>query len=207
MLIKNLVAGNLATNCYIVTDESTMKCAVIDPGSDSNEILNYIEENGLHPEAILITHGHFDHVTAVPAVREETGAPVYIHEKDAYTGGRFDHARFQADENTRYYAEGDKVRVGNLTFEVIETPGHSRGSVTLKCENVLFTGDTLFRDSVGRTDLEGGDMRELLRSILKLYDLEGDYEVYPGHMEASTLERERRFNYYMTYADREFRGQ
>ena len=207
MLIKNLVVGNLATNCYIVTDESTMKCAVIDPGSDSNEILNYMEENGLKPEAILITHGHFDHVTAVPAVREETGATVYINEKDAYTGGRFDHARFQADENTRYYSEGDTVQVGNLTFEVMETPGHSRGSVTLKCENVLFTGDTLFRDSVGRTDLEGGDMRELLRSILRLYDLQGDYEVYPGHMEASTLERERRFNYYMTYADREFRGQ
>ncbi len=207
MLIKNLVVGNLATNCYIVTDESTMKCAIIDPGSDSNDILNYIEENKLHPEAILITHGHFDHVTAVPAVREETGAPVYIHAADAYTGGRHDHVRFLADENTRYYAEGDRVQVGNLEFEVIETPGHSRGSVTLKCENVLFTGDTLFRDSVGRTDMDGGDMRQLLHSILKLYDLEGDYEVYPGHMEASTLERERRFNYYMTYADREFRDQ
>ena len=207
MLIKNLVVGNLATNCYIVTDEATMKCAIIDPGADSNEILNYVEENGLKPEAILITHGHFDHVTAVPAVQEETGAPVYIHALDAYTTGRYDHVRFHADENTRYYAEGDKVQVGNLTFEVIETPGHSRGSVTLRCENVLFTGDTLFRDSVGRTDLDGGDMRQLLRSILRLYDLEGDYEVYPGHMEASTLERERRFNYYMTYADREFRDQ
>ena len=96
---------------------------------------------------------------------------------------------------------------GGLTFTVLETPGHSPGSVTYRCEDALFTGDTLFRDSCGRTDLPGGDMETLMGSLLKLYDLPGDYEVYPGHMDSSTLARERAFNYYMRYANEQVRGQ
>ncbi|MCF0120586.1 MAG: MBL fold metallo-hydrolase [Oscillospiraceae bacterium] len=209
MLIKNLVVGHLATNCYIVTDEQTMKCVIIDPGAESNMILEYIEANKMTVEAILITHGHFDHIFGAPNLQEELNVPLYINERDAYSDGPRDHYRLevQSCKDVRYYGEGDTITVGSLTFTVIETPGHSRGSVTLKIENVLFTGDTLFRDSVGRTDLDGGDMRVLLRSLIKLYDIEGEYEVYPGHMEATTLERERRFNYYMNYANREFRGE
>ena len=98
------------------------------------------------------------------------------------------------------YSEGDVMRVGSLEFRVMETPGHSPGSVTLICGDALFTGDTLFRDSCGRTDLPGGDMNTLQRSLRRLAELPGDYEVYPGHMDSTTLERERRFNYYMRYA-------
>ncbi|MCQ2452882.1 MAG: MBL fold metallo-hydrolase, partial [Oscillospiraceae bacterium] len=108
--------------------------------------------------------------------------------------------KFPADEAILYYTEGDTVSVGGLTFTVMETPGHSSGSVCLICEDAIFSGDTLFRDSCGRTDFEDGDMEAMLRSLLRLEAMEGNYEVYPGHMDATTLDRERAFNYYITYA-------
>ena len=200
MLIKTFVVGQLSTNCYIVTDEKTLACAVIDPGAESGTILNYIDEHGLHLRCVLLTHGHFDHTTAVRNVVEGTDVPVYIHKKDTIDQPRRGSMKYLPDAHTRFYAEGDRIDVGTLTFEVLETPGHSAGSVTLRCENVLFTGDTLFRDSCGRTDLEDGSMEVLQGSLRRLYALEGDYEVYPGHADATTLERERRFNYYMRYA-------
>lgn len=206
MLIKTLVVGQIETNCYIVTDEASLTCAVIDPGDESNVILDYIESNKLTVVAILLTHGHFDHNLAVYPVREATGAPIYISKADALTEGARDTLKLTADENVRFYGEGDIITVGPLSYTVIETPGHSPGCVTLKCENVLFTGDTLFRDSIGRTDLGGGDMQQLLRSLYRLSQLEGDFEVYPGHMDASTLDRERSFNSYMKYASEEFAG-
>jgi glyoxylase-like metal-dependent hydrolase (beta-lactamase superfamily II) len=98
------------------------------------------------------------------------------------------------------------ISVGSLKFYVIETPGHSPGSVTYMCQDALFTGDTLFRDSCGRTDLNGGDMGQLMTSLLRLYDIPGDFEVYPGHMDSSTLNRERMFNYYMKYANEQMRN-
>ena len=200
MLIKTLVVGQIETNCYIVTDEDTLKCAIIDPGDESNVILDYIESNGLHPEAVFMTHGHFDHNLALSAVHEETGAPAYICEKDAYTSGPLNQLKLAAKQWVHYYGEGDVLTVGGLEFRVIETPGHSPGSVCLICGDAIFSGDTLFRDSCGRTDLPGGDMGTILGSLMRLYDLDGDYEVYPGHMGATTLSRERRFNYYMRYA-------
>ena len=200
MLIKTLVVGQIQTNCYIVTDENTLKCAVIDPGDESNTILSYIETNKLTVEAIFLTHGHFDHNLAVYPVRDATGAPVYIHKADAVPESAPDHFKLTADETVRYYAEGDQLHVGSLTFTVMETPGHSPGCVTLQCENVLFTGDTLFRDSMGRTDLGEGSAPQLMQSLKRLYQLEGDYEVYPGHMGDTTLDRERRFNDFMRYA-------
>lgn len=200
MLIKTLPVGQLETNCYIVTDEKTLQCAVIDPGADSNTILDYLEGAGLAVEAIFLTHGHFDHTTAAATVREATGAPIYIHKNDIAAPGGDNSHKYHADPDVKTYGEGDVFTIGGLTFTVMETPGHSFGSVTLRCEDALFTGDTLFRDSCGRTDL-GGDMQTLMRSLKRLYDLPGDYEVYPGHMDASTLTRERTFNYYMRYAN------
>jgi len=200
MLVKILPLGQLETNCYIVADPDTLECAIIDPGDESNVILDYIEENKLRPLAIFLTHGHFDHVGAVSAVQADTGAPVYIHEKDARLSGPYDAYRLLADAKVSHYGEGDEIAVGSMVFRVMETPGHSQGSVTLICGDCLFTGDTLFRDSCGRTDLPGGDMQELLKSLRRLYGLEGNFEVYPGHMDSSNLDRERRFNYYMTYA-------
>ena len=201
MLIKTLPVGHLETNCYIVTDEQTRKCAIIDPGAESNTILDYIESNDLTPEMIFLTHGHFDHCMALGAVMEATGAPAYINKKDANIAKRYAPHGFDDSSVKCLYAEGDVFMVGGLEFTVLETPGHSPGSVTLKCGPALFTGDTLFRDSCGRTDLDGGDMETLLASLRRLSALEGDFEVYPGHAEASTLDRERKFNYYMRYAD------
>ena len=202
MLIKTLPVGHLETNCYIVTDEKTLKCAIIDPGAESNTILDYIESNKLTTDVVFLTHGHFDHTTALDAVMDATGAPAYINKKEINTGSQHKPRHFDGDSAVRWYAEGDVVKAGDLEFTVIETPGHTSGSVTLKCETALFTGDTLFRDSCGRTDL-GGSMEDLLKSLKRLSDLEGDYEVYPGHAEASTLDRERKFNYYVRYANGE----
>jgi glyoxylase-like metal-dependent hydrolase (beta-lactamase superfamily II) len=201
MLIKTLPVGQLETNCYIVTDENTLACAIIDPGDESNTILDYVESNGLKPESVFLTHGHFDHYMALDEVLAQTGVTAYINEKDAPLGGG-EH-RMPRFDGLRFYSEGDELRIGGLRFLVYETPGHSPGSVTLRCGNALFTGDTLFRDSCGRTDL-GGDMRQLLLSLRRLSLLEGDFEVYPGHADSSTLDRERRFNYYINYANESF---
>ena len=199
MLIKTLPVGHLETNCYIVTDEETCVCAIIDPGADSNTILDYVESNNLSPEAIFITHGHYDHFMALEAVMESTGAAVYLHDSDTQIANSF-RAFYFSDATVRRYVEGDEINVGALAFNVLETPGHSPGSVTLICESAMFTGDTLFRDSCGRTDFEGGSMEALYESLRRLSQLEGDYEVYPGHAESSSLSRERSFNKYMRAA-------
>jgi hydroxyacylglutathione hydrolase len=206
MLIKTLPVGQLETNCYVVTDEKTLKCAVIDPGDESNTILNYLESNKLTAEAVFLTHGHFDHILAAGAVSEETGAPIYIHKNDTVPAGHRDQFKLTVSDRVRFYGEGDVLRVGDLTFTVLETPGHSPGSVTLLCESAMFAGDTLFRMGAGRTDLGEGDITKLLRSLLRLSELEGDYEVYPGHMDSTTLSSERRFNEYVRYASEEYGG-
>ena len=206
MLIKTLVVGNIDTNCYVVTDEDSLKCAVIDPGGDSNVILDYIEDNHLDVKAILFTHGHYDHNMALGEVYRATKADVYVNRKDTYSSGEANPMKLAITGDVNYITEGQEITVGALTFRVIETPGHSPGSVTFVCQDALFTGDTLFRDSCGRTDLPGGNMQELMGSLIKLYDLPGDYEVYPGQMDCSTLDRERAFNYYMRYANEQVRG-
>lgn len=201
MLIKDIQVGRLDTNCYIVTDENTLDCAVIDPGGDSGLILDYTEQNKLKINCALVTHGHFDHILAVNALcRAMPDLPVYIHPADVEGSDEMDAARLRGKPNLRYYKEGDVIKVGGLTFYVMETPGHSLGSVTLRCGDALFTGDTLFRDSCGRTDLVGGNMQSLLASLRRLSGLEGNLEVYPGHADSTTLDRERRFNYYIRCA-------
>jgi glyoxylase-like metal-dependent hydrolase (beta-lactamase superfamily II) len=193
MIIKTFVVGQIQTNCYVVTDEISRQCAVIDPGAESGTILNYIEDNDLQLSAVLITHGHFDHITAAGELVSGLNVPVFIHSADR--------AELTASvPDVKTYSDGDRVSVGGLTFEVIFTPGHTPGGVCLRCGDALFTGDTLFRDSCGRTDTGGGSMEVLLGSLKRLYRLSGDYEVYPGHAESSTLEQERRYNYYMRYA-------
>ena len=200
MLIKTLPVGQLETNCYVVTDENALVCAVIDPGDESNTILDYIEDNKLSCKAILITHAHFDHVSAVNAMLEAPGAELYMCEKALELAKTGASGRFTPPENTHFYKDGDEVKVAGLTFKVMETPGHTPGGVTLICGDALFTGDTLFRGSCGRTDLPGGDMRAELRSLKRIASLEGDYEVYPGHAESSMLSIEREHNPYVRHA-------
>ena len=206
MLIKSFALGAYETNCYIVSDESTLECVVIDPGADATTILNYLEETKLHCRFVLLTHGHFDHTGAVEDVLADTDAELFVHKADAgvTTGGDF--YRFIPPQGTKYYAEGDVICVGKLSFTVMETPGHTPGSVTLICaesgsdDKVLFTGDTLFRDSCGRTDFPGSSAEDILRSLKRIAELPGDYEVYPGHSFFSTLDRERRVNYFINAA-------
>jgi len=195
MLIKTLPVGHLETNCYIVTDEVSRTCVIIDPGAESNTILDYIESNKLKPEAVFLTHGHFDHYMALDAVIEATGAPVYINDNDINKDNS--HSQLKIDDNgvLYRYSEGDIIIVGGMQFIVMDTPGHSPGSVTLMCERVLFTGDTLFSDDCGRTDLPGGSIDEMTASLKRLASLDGDFEVYPGHDESTTLQRERSFNF------------
>lgn len=198
MLIKTLPLGHMEANCYVVTDEKTLECAVIDPGDESNTVMDYIEETKLKPRAIFLTHGHYDHTGAARALHEETGAPIFIHKAD-FTDAP-ESCRYAGPADTRFWSDGDVVTVGSLRFRVMETPGHSPGSVTILCEDALFTGDTLFEGSCGRTDLPGGDMDAMLSSLRRLGDMPGNYEVYPGHMDATTLDVEKASNYYMRYA-------
>jgi len=200
MLIKTIPVGMLETNCYVVTDEDSKKCAIIDPGADSNTILDYVETNNLTPVAVFLTHGHYDHHLALDAVLEDTNVPAYIHDGEVNRSGQQGRHKLDYNEKLSFYAEGDVINVGNLEFKVMETPGHSIGSVTLMCNDALFTGDTLFRGDCGRTDLEGGNDDVMLQSLKRLSMLDGDYEVYPGHAESSTLGYERSFNRYMRHA-------
>ena len=200
MLIKTLPVGDLETNCYVVTNENTLHCVVIDPGDESNTILNYLEDNHLQCDAIFLTHGHFDHVGAVPAVAEDTGAPVYMNEcDDAKTMHSF-HFPFTLPENGKYFGDGDHIQAAGIDFLILSTPGHTPGSVCIQAEDALFTGDTLFRGSCGRTDLDGGSMEEMMTSLQKICSLEEDLEIYPGHMDPSSLFREKNFNYYCRQA-------
>lgn len=200
MLIKTLPVGHLDTNCYIVTNESTLECVVVDPGDECNTIMDYIEDNRLKCVAVMITHGHFDHVGAASEIVDETGAAVYMNTRDESKNSIPTHMPFDLPENGISYDDGDVIEAAGLSFKVIATPGHTPGGVSLVVENVIFSGDTLFRGSCGRTDLPYGDKDTELDSLKKLCELPGDYEVYPGHMESTTLQRERELNYYCRLA-------
>ncbi|MBQ8852525.1 MAG: MBL fold metallo-hydrolase, partial [Oscillibacter sp.] len=160
----------------------------------------------LEPAAVLLTHSHFDHVLGIPGLREEWPAlPVYCHPADipeevSETMFGMTVPTIAAFGNVTPYVQGDKVSVGPLTVEVISTPGHTKGSVVLKVGEVLFSGDTLFRGSMGRTDLPGGSERDMAASLKRLGELEGDFHVCPGHDRTSTLERERQSNFFLAEA-------
>lgn len=202
MLIKTIPVGQLEENCYVVTNEATLESVVIDPGDEANTILDYLESNKLKCVAIMITHGHFDHVGAVDAVAEETDATVYMNELDDAKRHQNNHSSYTLRDGGIYYSDGDVIDAAGLSFHIIATPGHTPGGVTLECGQLLFCGDTLFAGSCGRTDFPGGDADAEMASLRKLAALPGDYHVLPGHMGASTLQHERESNQYMAYAIR-----
>ena len=196
MKIECLPVGWLKANCYVVSDEETKKAAVIDPGGNPEIILGYLEENGLSCEAILLTHAHDDHTKGVYGVMEPTGARVYMNRGDVGLTVRRTGLCFQEPEDTVFIGEGDVIEVCKLRFHVIETPGHTPGGLCFTCGDALFSGDTLFKGSTGRADL-GGDFETELRSLKKLANLKGDFNVFPGHAGATTLQFERDANPYM----------
>lgn len=200
MDIRHLFIPSVYTNCYVLIDEDSKAAAVVDPGGDVTEELKQLaREEGVDLRAIYLTHGHFDHVGGVAALRAAfPGAQVFLHPADASQNDPLMPTAGLGE--VTLWRDGDVVKLGNLSIEVLHTPGHTKGSVTLRCQDVLFTGDTLFAGECGRTDFPGGSYEEMMASLKRLAELEGDYRVLPGHEGFSTLERERQVNYYMKEA-------
>ena len=201
MQVKVLQVGPIGTNCYLLEDEKAHVAAVIDPGDEAGRILQVIKDDGVDVKYILLTHGHYDHTTAVPELHQALPqAEIYIHKADANGAGSRLFPLAGQIPDLKFYDEGNALTLGELTIQVLHTPGHSKGSVTLKVGDVLFCGDTLFAGSCGRTDLAGGSYEEIMASLKKLGELPGDYHVCPGHDVTSTLERERRSNPFLRKA-------
>ncbi len=203
MLIERMVVGSLEVNCFIIADEHTREAMVVDPGDEPERILDYVNEKGLTIKKIIYTHSHFDHVGALPELKDATGAELLMHsdELPVYEASRDMAALwgFQLDtlpKPTAFLAEGDTVTVGSLTFTVLHTPGHSPGGICLYGEDVLITGDTLFAGSVGRTDLQGGDLEKLKESFRRILALPEGIRVLPGHGPETTIGQEKVSNFF-----------
>lgn len=202
-----IVTGVLEENCYIVYDKAGT-CVIVDPGDDSETISDFIAENDLEPKAILLTHGHFDHTGAVVALKERYNPlPVYIHYddrkmlKEEEQQGIFDFGTDDEFEADAYFEDGENLNFGELTFTVLHTPGHTKGSCCFICENAMFSGDTLFRRSIGRVDLPGGSLSAMTKTLRdKIALLPKDLTVYPGHGEITTIEEEIAENPYIREA-------
>ena len=199
MKIKTLHLGLIKTNCYLISTEKA--AVVIDPGFDRPSTLDFLNENADKERLVLLTHAHFDHIGGAEALREKTGVKIGIGELDADALSdtelnlsdmfRAHVAPFKAD---LIFKDGDIIKVGDLELKVINTPGHTVGGVSYLTEDKLFSGDTLFEASIGRTDFTGGDLNVLKRSVKKLFELPPDTKVYPGHGNSTTIAREKEYN-------------
>ncbi|MBO8137373.1 MAG: MBL fold metallo-hydrolase [Desulfotomaculum sp.] len=202
MIIEVLPVGQLDANCYILACEETREAAIIDPGGDAGDILDLVKRLDVKPKYIICTHGHVDHIAAVGQVKESTSAQVLIHKDDAdmLTNPEKNLSVFvgqnvSLEPADKLLSEGDVIKLGNLELEVISVPGHTRGGICIKVKDVVFTGDTLFAGSIGRSDFPGGNHSELVRGIKeKLLTLPGQTRVYPGHGPDTLIEQEERHN-------------
>jgi glyoxylase-like metal-dependent hydrolase (beta-lactamase superfamily II) len=202
LIIESLTVGPIQANCFVVGCEDTRKAAVIDPGDEADRILMSLAEHSLKVEAIINTHGHFDHVGANRRMKEATGAPIIIHAADAgmlqslaASAASWGMTAENSPDADRTVEDGDEISVGNITFRVLHTPGHTPGGISLYADGVVFVGDALFAGSIGRTDFPGGDYGTLINAIQnKLFTLPDDTVVYAGHMGTTTIGREKRTN-------------
>lgn len=190
-MLRKLVVGPYQANCYILGCKTTKEGLVIDPGDDVFRIVSEISKLGLQIQYILITHGHIDHIGGAQELRRITKAPVWIHPSDA--GG----LGFQPDGNL---SDGQQISLGTFKISVIHTPGHSQGGVCFHAPGAVFTGDTLFAGSVGRTDFPGGSHEQLIQGVVhKIFSLGDDLRIYPGHGPNSTIGIERKSNPFFQY--------
>ncbi len=201
MEIISIGAGYSSANSYLLVDRAANEAALVDPGCDAKDIIFAIQSNAVHITAILLTHGHFDHILSLKEIREYTSAPVYIHKLDCACltnpdlslmsmVGRAD--TFDPAEHT--VEDGDRIKIGESEICVLHTPGHTAGSVCYLCDAGIISGDTLFYESIGRTDFPGGSFSTIRSSIQRLYETEEDAAVYPGHGGRTSLSHERSFN-------------
>ena len=192
LTIHTLTLGAYQVNCYIVSPTGSDRCVVIDPGYEPEKILAFLQKKGLQAEAILLTHGHFDHVGGVRTLSAAIGCPVFLRDEEKTLPQQI--TAGPLEPTVEYPAQ---FSVAGMDFLVLHTPGHTPGSVCLLAEDTMFSGDTLFAGSCGRVDFPGGNGAEMFQSLTRLKNLPKDYRVLPGHGEETTLDAERRFNPYM----------
>ena len=192
--VHALALGAYQTNCYIIHDKNSTSCCVIDPGYEADTILEKLTELGLSLEAILLTHGHFDHVGAVRQLAADTGCAVFLCAEDLTMPPQLTAGTLYY---THTYTEGTQLHLAGLDITVWQTPGHTPGSVCLLVEDTLFSGDTLFAGSCGRTDLPGGSWEQIRASLNRLSQIEANLWVLPGHGESTMLASEKKYNPYL----------
>jgi glyoxylase-like metal-dependent hydrolase (beta-lactamase superfamily II) len=202
MIIQSLAVGPIMANCFIAGCEQTQEAAVIDPGDEVDRILLTLADAGLTVKAILNTHGHFDHVSGNRRLKTATGAPLMIHRLDApmlkslsQSAAAWGLAAEDSPEPDRFLEDGDTITVGEITFTVLHTPGHTPGGIAFHSNGAVFVGDTLFAGSIGRTDFPGGDYNQIIASIQqKLFPLGDEVVAYTGHGPETTIGREKQSN-------------
>ncbi|WP_053360079.1 MBL fold metallo-hydrolase [Clostridium sp. IODB-O3] len=196
--LKTVPAGVYEANCYILVDSETKDCAIIDAGGDAGKISAAVENMQGNPKYLLLTHGHFDHVGGVKEICSKYDIPFYISKTDEEYMEKDNSVFGTLPKASGYLKEGDVVKLGSREIKVIETPGHTKGGLCFLIDGKLFTGDTLFQGSIGRTDFIGGDIKEIISSIKnKLLPLGDDVEVYPGHGPSSSIKFEKMRNPYL----------
>lgn len=207
MKIYKYIVGAMGTNSYVVLDEETKEAALIDPGNEGQRLLSAIESKGANLKYIILTHGHFDHIMALSEVKEASGASLLIHEYDAKMLkepslsliSRFSSKEMTFPTPEVLLKDGDVIQLGTSTLEVFHTPGHTPGSICLFIGDTVISGDTLFRESIGRYDFPGGDYATIMKSLTKLIKRFGDinYKILPGHGSSTTVSHELEYNLYL----------
>jgi len=201
---KVITVGELEVNCYLIYSNGSGKCFIVDPGDESGKIINAVNELDLNPEAVILTHAHIDHCGGISSVLSEFNIPLLMHKEDLPVLNSSINKEISealglqmSPQPDKYFSDGEAIKCDGITIKIIHTPGHTPGSVCLKVDGLLFTGDTLFAGSIGRTDLPGGDFKTIQSSLDKLRALPPEIIILPGHGNSTTLKREIDFNPFM----------